>query len=92
MASKKLEEKKQALELIKLGKSQKEIAKTVKVTEKTVGLWTLEWRTINNNKLESIRNLNARLKELTANKEASIDEIKDLIATVTELEKGVFLK
>jgi predicted transcriptional regulator len=91
MRQKKPLEKKKALQLINQGHSQKDIAIKLNVSEKTVGKWAAEWRYIDNQKNESIKNLTIRLNELSLNKDSKISDIKDLVLCIKELENGVFV-
>lgn len=80
----------EAIGLFEKGLMQKEIAKKLGVTEKTIGNWLKPYKELHENKMESLKNLNVRLQELTKNPETSIDEIERVNQLIKDLQNRKF--
>lgn len=87
----KLKERIEAIKLIDNGCTQKEAAKRLKVTEKTVGKWVSDYKAIDGDKFESIKNLTARLNKLSSIDNSNTSDIMYLILSIKELENSVFV-
>lgn len=82
----KTEERREAIRLHKKGYFQKDIAKIVKVTEKTVGVWLKPIRKEEKQKRDTIVNLYSRLNELSKNPDTLLQELEELTQIIKNLE------
>lgn len=87
----KRKEKIEVLQLINNGYTQKEAAKRLNVSEKTVGKWVSDHKAIDDNKFETIKNLTTRLNKLSSDKDSKPSDIMYLILCIKEIEDSVFV-
>lgn len=82
---------KKAVKLFKADKSQKEIAKQLGVTEKTIGVWLKEVKELNEVNLSLIKQLQNQLQHKLQNG-CTTQEINDLTQSMQRLENRWFNK
>ena len=78
-------EKSEAIKLLSIGMTQKDIAIKLSVTEKTVGNWAKECKQALTVEAETLTNLKARLLTMTKDN-APITDIKNLVSVIQQLE------
>jgi predicted transcriptional regulator len=84
--------KRKALEMLSLGILQKDIAKSLKISDKTIGKWAKEWREKDRKTNLLIDKLKDLLDKLIDDKEASKYEILLTSASIKELDETLLLK
>ena len=83
----KVEEKQKAIDLIKKGYPNSVIAEKINASASAIKNWRRELQ--NSPTVEVINNLKSRLFELSKDKKASIDDIKNLVYSITTLENSI---
>lgn len=66
--------------------SQKEIAKQLGITEKTVGRWAKEWRQSKTIEADTIANFKNRLLEMSIDKTTPMQDVVNLMLVIEQLE------
>lgn len=66
--------------------SQKEIAKQLGVTEKTVGRWAKDWRQSKTTEADTIDNFKKRLLEMSIDKTTPMQDVVNLMLVIEQLE------
>lgn len=87
-ANKTRQQKEIAHNLYKKNISQKEIAKQLNTTEKTICKWAKEWKEAKTIEFNTITNLKKRLLEMTTDEQTSITDIKNLVSIIQQFENN----
>lgn len=78
-----------ACSLFTTGMTRKEVSTTVGVSQKTAGQWFKTWKQETENVHKSIKNIKARLLQLTANENTPVQDIKDLAYSLDLLQRNL---
>lgn len=79
----------QAIELLKQGFTQKQIAQTIVVTEKTIGIWLKPYKEAKATETNNLRLFNMHLSKLLNAETPNVLEIDRLTKAMNEYKKGL---
>lgn len=91
MAQKKMEEKRKAYSYISSGKTQKEVAQMLSISEKTISTWVRQWKVADKEKIAIIKKLENLLSVIIEDKETKSYEIMNITVAIKNMQNTLFI-